>query len=94
MYWKIGIVYLLILNIAGYGSMWMDKQKAKKRRWRIPEKTLFVIAALGGSIGSIAGMYHFRHKTKHKKFVIGMPVIVLVQIGIILFFSIDLFVKQ
>ena len=94
MYWKIGIVYLAVLNIIGYFSMWLDKRKAQKRKWRIPEKTLFFIAMIGGSIGSIAGMYHFRHKTKHKSFVIGMPMILFVQIGIILFFLIDLFVKQ
>lgn len=92
--WKIGIIYLVVLNITGYISMWLDKRKAQKRMWRIPEKILFFIAVLGGSIGSIAGMYHFRHKTKHKSFVIGMPFILFVQIGIILFFSIDLFVKQ
>ena len=94
MYWKIGMAYVCILNIAGYLSMWLDKRKAQKGKWRIPEKTLFLIAILGGSIGSIAGMYHFRHKTKHKSFVIGMPVILFVQIGIILIFLIDLFVKQ
>lgn len=94
MYWKIGMAYVCILTIAGYFSMWLDKRKAQKGKWRIPEKTLFFIAILGGSIGSIAGMYHFRHKTKHKSFVIGMPVILFVQIGIILIFLIDLFVKQ
>lgn len=94
MCWKIGIIYLVVLNIAGYISMWLDKRKAQKGMWRIPEKILFFIAVLGGSIGSIAGMYHFRHKTKHKSFVMGMPFILFVQIGIILFFSIDLFVKQ
>lgn len=94
MYWKIGIAYLLMLNIAGYSSMWLDKRKAQKGKWRTPEKTLFLIAIFGGSVGSIVGMYHFRHKTKHKSFVIGIPLIFFVQIGIILFFFIDLFVKQ
>lgn len=74
--------------------MWMDKRRAQKGKWRIPERTLFLVAILGGSIGSIIGMRHFRHKTKHKSFVIGMPFIFFVQIGIILFFLIDLFVKQ
>ena len=59
--------------------MLIDKQKAKKNRWRIPEKTLFGIALIGGSVGCIAGMYTVRHKTKHKYFVIGMPVILLAQ---------------
>lgn len=94
MYWKIGILYLLLWNIIGYVCMWRDKQKAKKRKWRISEKTLFLIAALGGSVGSLVGMYQFKHKTKHRKFVIGIPVILFIQIGIILFFTIDLFVKQ
>lgn len=62
--------------------MGMDKAKAKKHAWRIPEATLFSIAILGGSIGSILGMYHFRHKTKHWYFVVGMPVIFFVQLAI------------
>ena len=60
--------------------MWSDKQKAKKKGWRIPESTLFLLAIAGGSIGSIAGMYTFRHKTKHMNFVILMPVILAVQV--------------
>lgn len=60
--------------------MWSDKQKAKKKAWRIPESTLFLLAIAGGSIGSIAGMYTFRHKTKHMNFVILMPVILAVQV--------------
>lgn len=81
--------YALIINLAGFLSMGIDKKKAKNREWRIPESTLFVIAAIGGSIGSITGMYVFRHKTKHKSFVIGMPAILLVQIILLmlLFFS-------
>lgn len=76
------IVYFLIMTIIGYISMGMDKSKAKKHAWRIPEATLFSIAILGGSIGSILGMYHFRHKTKHWYFVVGMPVIFFVQLAI------------
>ena len=59
------IVYFIIMNIAGYASMGIDKAKAKRHAWRIPEATLFSIAILGGSVGSIFGMFHFRHKTKH-----------------------------
>ena len=76
--------YLIIINIVSYLTMWADKQKAKKKAWRIPEATLFLLAIIGGSIGSIAGMYTFRHKTKHLKFVILMPVILAVQIILIL----------
>lgn len=73
--------YLLAINIVGFFSMYLDKRKARKRMWRIPEATLFLIALIGGSIGSIAGMYLFRHKTRHWYFVYGMPVILLLQIG-------------
>lgn len=60
--------------------MLADKRKAKKNLWRIPERTLILTAALGGSIGSLAGMYTFRHKTQHPKFTIGIPVILAAQI--------------
>ncbi len=74
------LIYLLIINAAGFLLMLIDKIKAKKNRWRIPEATLFLIAAIGGSIGSIVGMYTVRHKTKHIKFIVGMPLILAVQI--------------
>lgn len=74
------ILYLLLVNAAGFLLMLVDKQRAKKHRWRIPEKTLFLCAALGGSVGTLAGMYCFRHKTKHKQFTIGIPLILMVQI--------------
>lgn len=77
--------YLLIMNIAGFASMGIDKAKAKKHAWRIPEATLFTIALLGGSIGSIVGMQLFRHKTKHWYFVVGMPAILILQIVIVSF---------
>jgi uncharacterized membrane protein YsdA (DUF1294 family) len=76
------IAYFLIMNIVGYVSMGLDKSKAKRRAWRIPEATLFSIAILGGSIGSLFGMFHFRHKTKHWYFVIGLPAIALIQLAI------------
>lgn len=78
------IIYLLIFNITGFASMGIDKHKAIKNLWRIPEKTLFTIALLGGSIGSSIGMYTFRHKTKHKSFVIGMPFILIIQVIIVI----------
>ena len=76
------IVYFLVMTIIGYVSMGVDKAKAMKHAWRIPEATLFSIAILGGSIGSIMGMYHFRHKTKHWYFVAGMPIIFFIQLAI------------
>ena len=73
-------IYLLIVNAIGFLLMLIDKRKAIRRRWRIREKTLFLTAAIGGSIGSIMGMYTFRHKTKHLQFTLGMPAILIVQL--------------
>lgn len=81
--WVLG--YLCILNLIGFVYMGIDKRKAIRGAWRIPEATLFFIALIGGSIGSIAGMYVFRHKTKHWSFVLGMPAILMVQLLLILF---------
>ena len=77
---KLLLVYLLIINAAGFTLMLVDKRKAKKNCWRIPEATLMGAAALGGSIGALAGMYLVRHKTQHPKFTLGIPVILAVQI--------------
>ncbi|MEE0685992.1 MAG: DUF1294 domain-containing protein [Lachnospiraceae bacterium] len=77
------IAYVIIINIIGLLSMFIDKYRAIKNKWRIPEKTLFLIAILGGSIGSNIGMRLFRHKTKHWHFVFGMPAILIIQLVII-----------
>ena len=77
---KIVLVYLFIINAAGFILMLADKIKAKKNVWRIPEATLFIVALTGGSIGSLLGMYTFRHKTKHIKFTLGMPLILAAQV--------------
>ena len=74
------IAYLLLINAASLLIMLIDKRKAIKNRWRIPEKTMFTVAVLGGSLGVYAGMQLFRHKTKHAKFYIGVPVILAIQI--------------
>lgn len=74
------IIYLIIINLIGFFIMGIDKYKAIHHKWRIPENTLFFIAIIGGSIGSILGMQLFRHKTKHLRFVIGMPVILILQV--------------
>ena len=80
MFYKLIVLYLILVNAAGFMLMMIDKIKAKKNLWRIPEATLFLVAAIGGSIGSIAGMYTFRHKTKHIKFTFGMPLILAAQV--------------
>lgn len=77
---KLILLYLLIVNAVAFLLMLVDKQSAKKKLWRIPESTLLLTAAIGGSIGALAGMYIFRHKTKHLKFTLGVPAILVVQI--------------
>ena len=77
---EILLLYLLIINAVGFLLMLADKFKAKRNLGRLPEATLMSVAAIGGSIGSLLGMYTFRHKTKHLKFTIGIPVILAVQI--------------
>ena len=74
------ILYLLVMNIIAFVTMGVDKSKAKRGAWRIPEKTLFLLSLIGGSIGALVGMYTFRHKTKHMSFVIGMPAILLLHV--------------
>ena len=75
-------LYLLIINAIGFILMLGDKRMAQKNLWRIPEATLLAVAAIGGSIGSLAGMYTFRHKTKHLKFTLGIPAILAAQIAL------------
>lgn len=78
------LIYLLLVNIYCFILMGIDKQKARKNRSRISERALFTGAIIGGSIGSYFGMQHFRHKTKHKSFTIGIPVIILIHGAILL----------
>lgn len=81
------LLYLLAINIFGFFIMWLDKKKARNGSWRISEKTLFIVTALGGGIGTIAGMYVFRHKTQKLNFVIGFPFITILEIiGIVYYF--------
>jgi uncharacterized membrane protein YsdA (DUF1294 family) len=74
------LIYLAIINLIGFFVMWLDKQKAKQGKWRISEQTLLIITLIGGGIGTISGMYKFRHKTKKLRFTIGFPVIVILQV--------------
>ena len=71
--------YLLAVNVAGFLLFGVDKSRARKHRWRIPERVLFAAAWMGGSLGCLAGMYGFRHKTRHRTFVIGILAIFLLQ---------------
>ena len=73
--------YLLLVNLIAFGIFGADKRRAKRGAWRVPEKTLFLFAVLGGSVGAILGMRTFRHKTKHWYFRCGLPAILIVQLA-------------
>ncbi|WP_188453449.1 DUF1294 domain-containing protein [Virgibacillus oceani] len=81
------LAYIIGINIGGFILMGLDKQRAKKRAWRISEKTLWITAILGGGIGSFLGMQVFRHKTKHALFRIGMPILIIVQLVLWIYIS-------
>ena len=83
---KLLYCYLLIINAAGFLLMLADKWQAKKTRWRIRESPLLLVAALGGSLASLAGMYLFRHKTLHLKFTLGIPLILAAQCFVAILF--------
>lgn len=74
------LLYILAINLIAFAAMGIDKWKAKRGAWRIPEQTLLSLVLLGGGIGGIAGMYMFRHKTKKPRFFIGFPVILISEI--------------
>jgi len=78
------LIYLILINAAGLAIMGIDKKRAIRHAWRIPEKTFFIVSAVGGSAGCLAGMYLFHHKTKHWYFVVFIPVILAVQVIIAL----------
>ncbi len=82
-------LWLAIINLAAFLAMGIDKAKASRRKWRIPEKTLFLLAALGGSVGGICGIYVFHHKTLHKKFTLGFPAIFVLQaaLGVLIYLN-------
>ncbi len=84
---KFFLIYLLIVNAAGFLVMTADKLYARKKMWRIPERTLLGTAAIGGSIGILIAMRTFRHKTKHLKFTLGVPLILVFQVGFFVWWS-------
>ena len=81
------LLYLLIINALALLLMLADKRMAEKKQWRIPESTLLTAAAFGGCIGALIGMYRFRHKTRHLKFTLGVPAILMAQIALVVFLS-------
>lgn len=74
------VIYLVLVNVLGFTAMFSDKRKARKRAFRIPESTLFMLAFMGGSLGCLIGMYLFRHKTRHRSFTFGMPLLLALQL--------------
>lgn len=82
MWQKLLIAWLLLVNLISFGQMYSDKRRARRNQWRIPERALFLTAWLGGSVGAILGMRLFHHKTKHRKFVFGMPAILILQLAV------------
>lgn len=82
---KLFAIYLVVMNVLGVAVMWSDERRARLHRWRIPEKVLFGVSLLGGSAGTWAGMYLFRHKTKHWYFVVGMPLILVCQAALAIY---------
>ena len=82
--------YLLAINVVAFIMYGIDKYKAKKAKWRIPEATLLLLAVLGGSIGAWMGMKVWHHKTKHKKFKYGIPAILLIQIALMTYLHMNL----
>lgn len=83
---KFILIYIVFINSLLFSLMGIDKEKAKLKKWRISEKTLFLLALFGGGIGGIIGIYTFRHKTKHLKFTLGFPIIIVFQLIVILLF--------
>jgi len=82
LYLKYILIFFGVMTVIGFAAMVLDKRRAVHGAWRIPERTLFIIAALGGALGVWLGMELMRHKTKHTKFVIGIPAILVLQIVI------------
>ncbi len=92
--WVLPVVYIIVINIIGYAMMGIDKSRAVRGKWRIPEKSLFLVAIIGGSVGTNLGMKHFRHKTKHKSFVYGMPAILMFQVMMTVMMFVQMMVRK
>ena len=81
---KLLTIYLTLINATGFLIMLVDKQKARRNRWRISEATLMTVAAIGGSLSCLLGMKLFRHKTRHLKFTIGVPLLLVIHIVLLI----------
>ena len=79
---KILLIYLFFVNVVAFAMYGIDKRKAVKDQWRIPEKTLLIIALIGGAVGAFVGMQVFHHKTKHWKFILGVPACMILHIAL------------
>ncbi|MFC4388261.1 DUF1294 domain-containing protein [Gracilibacillus marinus] len=83
-------IYLLCMNVIGFFVMSVDKRKARKQQWRIPEQRIWLVAVIGGALGCTLGMYMFRHKTKHTIFVFGLPFLSIVHCSLLIYYYIIL----
>ena len=85
-YMEVLIVYLIFINIISLVAYAMDKHKAKKKKWRIPERNLLLVALLGGYVGALIGVFGLRHKSRHLKFVLGVPIIFALHVIFAVYF--------
>ncbi|MBB5324532.1 uncharacterized membrane protein YsdA (DUF1294 family) [Anoxybacillus tepidamans] len=80
------MIYIVLVNVIGFLAMAVDKYKAKHRKWRIAERTLWLLSLAGGAIGTTAGMFLFRHKTRHRAFRYGLPLVAILDVLIYVIF--------
>ena len=83
--WWLLVIYLVIINLAAFFLYGIDKRRAKKNKWRVSEKTLLIMAAVGGSVGAMLGMTKFRHKTQKWKFKILVPLFLILQVALLVY---------
>ena len=81
--WQILLLYWLLMCLISYIQFYLDKKRAREGRWRIPEKTLFLTAGLGGAAGALLAMRRFRHNTHHKRFTVGIPLLLMLHLGVV-----------
>ena len=84
-FWWLLLVYIVIINIAAFFMFGIDKRRARKNKWRVPEKTLLIMAAIGGSVGALLGMTTFHHKTKKWKFKLLIPLFLILQAALLVY---------